>query len=520
MDTMDSPNRREFLKASSVGAAFTIAQGINVRAYAKNDKIQIGVIGTGGQGCYLLRRGISAIEPLQVLGIADVFEPHQKRGTPNAQMANAKVLLSDWQQFGDLDKQSQAAVKAAHKPTAYYDYKQMLAELGDKLDAVVVATPPHTHHEIVMACLNAGKHVYCEKILATSIEHCREIVLKCHVTGKFVQVGHDRRYNPKYNHAMDYIYKQGFLGRITHMAGQWHRDSNWRRYWQEDYGADYQLNDEERKFIPDLEHHINWRMYADLSGGLIEELASHHIDTANWFLRAMPTRVYADAGLEYWRDGRETADHVALIIDYDQLPGAPGFIRTKPRSNQQDPAALNSAYRVRFAYSTLLTNSWRGVFDAVLGEHAAIELGPDSSTMFAEPGFPFMYSKYGAAAALKQALLKNGVFISRDTPRTYELGPKAKDGLQLLSNCTIDENVVYAFQDFADKIRNGGKPRVNEMDGLVTAVGAIAAVQSAKERRPVDIDPAWYKFDFETPPLGAFEFDESKYDCKEDTGEN
>src|SRR5262249_46447896 len=110
----------------------------------------------------------------------------------------------------------------------YLDYREMLAKEKDNIDAVLIATPFKTHYQIVMDCLDAGKQVFCEKTMAHSVDCCRKIVEKCHSTGKFVQVGHQRRYNPEYIHAVQ-DYASGRAGRVQYIEGQWHRYGDWRR---------------------------------------------------------------------------------------------------------------------------------------------------------------------------------------------------------------------------------------------------------------------------------------------------
>ena len=82
---------------------------------------------------------------------------------------------------------------------------------NEEIDAVVVSTPLDTHYQITMDCLDAGKYVFCEKTLTYTIEEARNIVQKCCDTGLFVQVGHQRRYNPKYNLGMQMAYDTGLL---------------------------------------------------------------------------------------------------------------------------------------------------------------------------------------------------------------------------------------------------------------------------------------------------------------------
>ena len=57
----------------------------------------------------------------------------------------------------------------------YKDFRIMLAEMGDKIDAVLVGTPDHTHAVAAMAAMKAGKHVYCEKPLAHSVAEVRAL---------------------------------------------------------------------------------------------------------------------------------------------------------------------------------------------------------------------------------------------------------------------------------------------------------------------------------------------------------
>ena len=94
-----------------------------------------------------------------------------------------------------------------------------------------------------------------------------------------------------------------------------------------------------------------------------------------------------------------------------------------------------------------------------------------------------------------------------------------QEGKELLATCDLKPADVYQFEAFANHIKNGGVPRTNQMCGLLTAIGAIAAIDSLKQGKTIDIDPAWYTFDFEVPTFYEYEFDHSKYDCKEEPKE-
>jgi predicted dehydrogenase len=91
--------------------------------------------------------------------------------------------------------------------------------------------------------------------------------------------------------------REGEIGRVMHVYGYWHRNTNWRRP------------------VPDpkFERLINWRMYKEYSGGLAAELGSHQIDVANWVFGALPETVIGSGGIDYWKDGREVDDNIQVV---------------------------------------------------------------------------------------------------------------------------------------------------------------------------------------------------------------
>jgi predicted dehydrogenase len=76
--------------------------------------------------------------------------------------------------FAEVDEPYAASTfKAYPKVPRYTDYRRMYDALEPKIDAVAVATPDHHHYPASMMALKRGKHVYCEKPLAYTIEQCR-----------------------------------------------------------------------------------------------------------------------------------------------------------------------------------------------------------------------------------------------------------------------------------------------------------------------------------------------------------
>ncbi|HQL94874.1 MAG TPA: Gfo/Idh/MocA family oxidoreductase [Candidatus Hydrogenedentes bacterium] len=480
---MNGVNRRDFVKCAGAAAGFAVTAGVSPFTYAQNSRVVVGCVGVGGQGCFHLRVGLAGTPDIHIAAVCDVWAPSQKAAMPLARLANAKQQLAE----GEKPTADQiAAAEALPKPNVYYDYREMLEK--ETLDGVIIASPLLTHAPITLAALDAGKYVFCEKTLVSTVEEGRAVVTKCHDTRKWVQVGHQRRYNPKYNLAMGLVYDKGTIGRVTHITAQWHRNSQWRR----PTPSDYVLNDEEKKFITDLEKHTNWRIYADCSGGLYTELATHQTDIANWFLKAVPSRVYSSAGLDYWKDGRTTDDNIGMMYEYDIRRGDPGFIQIKSPTTLMDDSLANRSYTVRFQYSSILSNAKRGCRELIEGNLGTLDLSEEDCVFYHEADCVRYRERVSAEELSKKT-------PSLRTPRPEWLAA-LKEGYPLMADQTglLDPD-AYQFQAFAEGVRTGKPPRNNQMVGFTTAITAIAAIQSRTEGRPVTIDPAWHTFDFEVP---------------------
>lgn len=456
-----SITRRGFMQTAGTAAGVMTATGFSPLGYAQNDKVAVAAIGTGGQGSFHLRDGLARAHNIRVVAVCDVYRPHLEGG---------------WQNAGGGDVRK------------YMDYREML-DKEKTLDAVVISTPLHTHYPITMDCLDAGKFCFTEKTLCHTIEQCRNLVVKARDVGRFVQVGHQRRYNPIYNKAVHLAWNEGVLGRINHIDCQWHRNNDWRR----PVDPNYILSDEEKRWIPDLERHLNWRLYHASSGGLMTELATHQLDIANWFLDAMPTRVYGRGGIDYWRDGREVYDNVNLTYEYEITETSRGFRKLDPRSKYQKVEELNKPYKVRVMYSSICANAKKGCSEQILGDNGAFEMTEAGSLFYPEASSPVLWAQKGR----RDASQENATVIT--SGGTLTLSNKArKDAKPVLvdTDKSVDQ---LQFEAFANDIINGGTPRANIMAGLKSAICGIAGLQAMREEREIVLDPAWWAFDFETP---------------------
>jgi predicted dehydrogenase len=269
-------NRREFLKRVALVAGSTAFLAETpwwspLRAApvgeAASDRVRVGLIGVGSRGNFLLSH-LLRTPGVAVAALCDDYDPHLNAGL--------------------------AKVKGAK---GFSDYRKML-ELPD-LDGVLIALPLNLHSQVTMAAMSAGKHVFCEKSLAYTIEECQAVADAYRGSKKVFQIGHQRLFSPAYLRAHDLV-KNGDIGPITQIRAFWHRNGNWRNPVPS----------------PELEHRLNWRLYRAYSCGLMTELASHHMQVVNWFLGAHPLSVVGYGSINYWKDGRELYDNVNVVYKY------------------------------------------------------------------------------------------------------------------------------------------------------------------------------------------------------------
>ncbi len=257
-----------------------------------DNDINIAIIGLGAQGSVLMD-AILRIPNIRVKAVCDIWEYSSKR---------AAGML---RKFG-------------HEVTVYEDYREMLAQEKD-LQAAVVATPDFMHAEHAIACMRAGLHVYCEKEMSNDIEKARQMVITKRETGKLLQIGHQRRSNPRYRHAIDnLLLKEHLIGRVTHANAQWNRaksdDLGWPKKYEIDpatlakYGYD------------SMQHFRNWRWYKKYGGGPIVDLGSHQIDIFNWVFGTRPRSVMAGGGVDFYNT-HEWYDNVLAIYDFESANG-------------------------------------------------------------------------------------------------------------------------------------------------------------------------------------------------------
>jgi len=292
--------RRNFMKVLAGTPALAALGGAALmKGPLRGGPVRVAFIGVGQEGRVLLR----AVDP----AFADV--------RAMCDINPAQLALADEQ------LQKNGRPKATH----YTDWKEMLQK--ENVEAVIMAPPLWMHAELAVGCMEAGKHVLCEKMMAWDIAGCERMRDTARKTRRLLEIGYQRLYNPIYQAAQRGIVKAGVLGDVYHARLVWHRNKNWRRT-AEPPSPDY---DPKPWGYESFDHLINWRLYWKYSQGLMAELASHQVNIVNWFFESVPTSVIASGGVYRFKEhGRETYDHVYATFDY---PGGRNAVFTSIESN-------------------------------------------------------------------------------------------------------------------------------------------------------------------------------------------
>ena len=273
-----APTRRDVLRLTlAAGAgAWLIPAVFASESRAKTEQmLRWGIIGTGAR---CTRAHIPAVksfaDSMQILAVCDVMENHLANGAKRA--------------GGDVQ--------------TFTDYQKLLAD--KQINAVVIATPNLLHSEMVIAALEAGKHVLCEKPMAVSIDQCRAMkAAQEKHPDQVVLYAMQLRYAGVWSTLRNEIEK-GTIGKPKHLLfaefrGDWNRGDVW------------QYDDKK------LGRTLNWRFSHAASGGTLNEKVCHYFDILNWMAGSLPQRVSCTGGISHYHDdGRDTWDHATTTLTY------------------------------------------------------------------------------------------------------------------------------------------------------------------------------------------------------------
>lgn len=265
----------------------------------KKQKARIGLIGTGSRGQYHIHNLLN-IPHASLVALCDIYQPN-------------------------LD----AALALCPEARTYTDYHKLLEDKD--IDGVIIATPLARHAQMTLDALSAGKHVFCEKAMALTLDDCKRVYEAYGRTDRALFFCMQRMYDEKYIRAMQMI-QEGLIGDVVGMRCHWFRNADWRR----------------EVPSPEYERLINWRLYKEYSGGLMTELGSHQLEVCNWAIHSMPTYITGLGDIVFWKDGREVYDSVSVTYGY--------------------------ADGRKITYESLISNKFNGMEEQILGSAGTMDL--------------------------------------------------------------------------------------------------------------------------------------------------
>ena len=273
--------RRQFLATAGASAlTLAVAQPKLIHGAQDDAKINIGLIGCGGRGTW----------------IADLF---LKNGHYNL------VAVADYFQ----DKADAAGEKfQVDKTRRFTGLSACQRLLEQKLDAVVIESPPYFHAEHAAAAVEAGKHVYCAKPVAVDVPGCQTMAesgRKATEKKLVFLVDFQTRAHPSYQEAVRVVHAGGIGNIVSGEAGYQTSD-----IWS---GRDAEIrahpNDDEVRLR-------GWGADRTLSGDIITEQNIHALDVAAWILDAAPLRAYGEGGRTRPPLSNGVWDNFSVIFDY------------------------------------------------------------------------------------------------------------------------------------------------------------------------------------------------------------
>jgi predicted dehydrogenase len=332
----------------------------------------------------------------------------------------------------------------APKAKTYTDYKKLLEDKN--VDAVLIATPLHLHYDIAMDAFDAGKHVFCEKSIAYSMDETLDIYNKYLQSNKVFFVGQQRLFDPRYIHAVEMVHSKKF-GEIEGIRAFWHRNNDWRRPIPTD-ATDKQ---------------INWRLYSDCSKGIMTELACHQLQIGTWAMREIPNKVMGHGAITYWKEKREVWDNVSCIYVFDN--------------------------GVKMNFDSVLSNKFYGLEEQILCNKGTIE--PEKSKYYFEEIPP--------APAFLQMIndVENAVFGSLPFAGTSWVPETANsnDGHYLLDKKPEGDGTSLLLEAFAEAVITGKQPPLIAEEGYYATQLSLLGHQAMTEDRTL-IYPDKYKIEY------------------------
>ncbi len=445
-------SRRDILKAAAAGGTGLLlgAEMLSADEDKNPAELNLALIGAGTQGRVLLTNCLK-MKGLTFKAVCDIWGFSQQYGSR---------LIDAYQR------------RAGKDPCKVYtDYREMLAKEED-LDAVLIATPDWMHAEHTIACLEAGLDVYCEKEMSHDLAEARKMVAAQRKSGKLLQIGHQRRSNPRYLHAHDKLLREAkLLGRVTHAYGQWNRGVRPDEKWPK--GKEIDPATLKKYGYANMHEFRNWRWYKKYGGGPIVDLGSHQIDVFSWFFGTNPRTVQASGGVNYY-DNHEWYDNVMTLYEYET------------------PEGVARAY-----YQVLTTTSARGYFESFMGIDGTLQMSesPAKCRVYSEGRLaanPHPWDKWKDKGYLLEMKAKETETVSGGDDMHSKIlsmyGPSPAPATWMLPVAVEQAYHRPHLQNFFDAVRAGDKKKLNcpAEIGYETAVAVLRVNDAVAAKKTLE----------------------------------
>jgi predicted dehydrogenase len=340
-----SPNhltsRRDFLKTSALAGGVLAAPAIlpgSLFAKENSDTLRVGLVGCGGRGSGAADQALTADKNVILTAMADAFEDRLQTSLKNLRTKHPeKVQVTPEKCFVGLDSY------------------QKLIDSG--VDVVLLTTPPGFRPVHLRAAIEAGKHVFTEKPVATDAPGIRSVLEtaeKAKQKSLSLVAGFCYRYNDGVRAIMQKIH-DGAIGDVKALYTVYNTGSIWSPFPRKPDWTDMQYQVK------------NWYYYTWLSGDHIVEQAVHSIDKMAWVMKDEPPVKCVALGGRQVRTAPEFGnifDHFSVVYDYAN--GARGFHNCR---QQAGCAGDNSDYFMGADGVAHIVRSFSGPF-VIKGKNA------------------------------------------------------------------------------------------------------------------------------------------------------
>jgi predicted dehydrogenase len=276
---------------SAAGVALG-ARSVLARGQHANDRIRIGVIGTGSRARSLMTL-LKRLPGNEMVAVCDAYEPRMLQAAEIAGTAAAKVN----------------------------DYRRILDDRG--IDAVVIGTPDHWHKAIALDAVAARKDVYVEKPVSHTIAEGAEMLKAIEASKQIVQTGTQQR---SWDHWMlgKQIVDSGRLGQITFVQTYWYQHATAGEYPELDKAKlDWKRwlgTAPDQPFKP--ARFYQWRHFWDFGGGGITDLMTHWIDVVHWYMNVEAPLSAEATGHNYNIKLWEAPDTTSVTLEFPNFMAA------------------------------------------------------------------------------------------------------------------------------------------------------------------------------------------------------